>query len=75
MLETSFETIESQVLELPTSQKALLVDHLLKSIEADSETEQAWADEIKKREQGTREDGFAWIDGPEAIQNLRNRLS
>ena len=45
----SLQEIESLALRLPPSQRALLAQHLIASLDAADETEQAWAAEAARR--------------------------
>ena len=45
----SIQEIESQALRLPASQRALLAQHLIASLDEADETEQDWAQEAARR--------------------------
>ena len=45
----SLQEIWSQALRLPPSERALLAQHLIASLDEEDEIEQAWADEAARR--------------------------
>jgi putative addiction module component (TIGR02574 family) len=45
----SIQEIEAQALRLPPSQRALLAQHLIASLDEADETETMWADEAARR--------------------------
>ncbi len=44
-----FEVLEAEALKLGTAERARLVEHLIASLDDDSEIEEAWAAEVEKR--------------------------
>ena len=49
MLPTQFATLETEALKLTPEERVLLADHLLASVSAQDEVEEAWAAEIERR--------------------------
>ncbi len=45
----SFEVLEAEALKLAAAERTRLIEHLLVSLDEDSEIENAWAVEIEKR--------------------------
>ncbi len=48
-MKTSFETVESAALNLSITERVKLSEHLIASLDEDSEIEAAWADEVDRR--------------------------
>lgn len=48
-MQTSFETVESEALKLNVTERAKLAEHLIASLDEDSEIEEAWAEEVERR--------------------------
>jgi putative addiction module component (TIGR02574 family) len=73
----SMETIilEREALRLPESQRALLADRLLQSLETGgSNSEAAWATEVEARFEAYERGKLAAVDGPEAVRRIRDGL-
>ncbi len=48
-MDTDFERLEAQALQLPIEARAALAQRLLASLEQDVEIEEAWAAEVERR--------------------------
>lgn len=48
-MSTQFEILEAEVLKLVPADRALLAEHLIASLDEDSEIESAWAAEVERR--------------------------
>ncbi len=48
-MSTSLTDLESEAMKLPREERALLADHLLASVYADPEIDEAWAVEVQRR--------------------------
>lgn len=48
-MSTQFEILEAEVLKLVPSDRALLAEHIIASLDKDSEIESAWAVEVERR--------------------------
>ena len=48
-MQTQFETLEAEALKLTTAERAKLAEHLIASLDEDSEIEEAWAAEVERR--------------------------
>ncbi len=48
-MQTQFETLEAEALKLTTAERARLAEHLIASLDEDSEIEEAWAAETERR--------------------------
>ena len=72
----SFEGILRVVLKLPERERAMLVDHLLQSLDGlnQKEIDEAWAKEIERRIREVDEGKVELIPGEEVLAELRSRL-
>lgn len=74
-MQTQFETLEAEALKLTVAERAKLAEHLIASLDEDSEIEEAWAGETERRiaeiEAGTAQ----LIPAAEAIANARTALN
>ena len=73
---SQFEEILQQALALPTDQRAMLVDHLLHSLNAltNNEIDHAWAEEIERRVREIDEGKVELIPGEEVMKKLRSKF-
>jgi putative addiction module component (TIGR02574 family) len=73
-MQTQFETLEAEALKLSPAERAKLAEHLIASLDEDSEIEEAWAAETERRiaeiEAGTAQ----MIPAAEAIARARAAL-
>ncbi|MDB9452550.1 addiction module protein [Dolichospermum circinale] len=76
MANVTYDEIFGAVLTLPPLYRAMLAEHLLKSLdEINPEVETAWETEIANRIQAIDEGQVALIPADEVLQRLRNRLA
>ena len=71
------EVLAEEVLGLPPEERSELLDRLLASLEPtrfDPDWEQAWAQEVDRREADIEAGRSRWIPGDEAVARLRARL-
>ena len=75
-MQTQFETLEAEALKLTVAEPAKLAEHLIASLDEDSEIEEAWAAETDRRiaeiEAGTvqgisKNSDFAQMQGADKI--------
>ena len=74
---SGMETIilEREALRLPESQRALLADRLLQSLEiGEGRATAAWAVEVESRFDAFERGEIAAVDGPQTVARLRARL-
>ena len=74
-MSTRFSTLEAEALKLPPEERALLADHLLASLGAQSEVEQAWAAEVERRLREVEAGHVELVPLEQAIQRARQALS
>lgn len=73
-MQTSFETVESEALKLSTAERARLAEHLIASLDEDSEIEDAWAAEVERRIAEVEAGTVQLIPAAEAIASARAAL-
>ena len=70
-MSATVEELETEVLALPAAQRAHLVEKLIASLDVEPDVENAWAEEVEKR-QGEIESGTVMLlRGPAALSRLR----
>ena len=73
---STLESLEAQVLNLTPEERSHLLDRLLASMEPDPEVEQAWDEELARRDAMAKELGEAiFLPGPETLAALRAEFS
>ncbi len=73
-MQTSFETIESEALKLNVTERAKLAEHLIASLDEDSEIEEAWAVEVSRRIAEIDAGTVQLIPATEALATVRATL-
>ena len=69
------EALELELLRLPTSERARLLDRVIASLDADKTRDKAW-DELAARRNAEIERGEASpVSGPEVLARLRAELA
>lgn len=74
-MSTQFANLEAQALKLPPEERALLADHLLASLGANGEVEQAWVAEVERRLAKVEAGHIELVPLKLAIQRARQALS
>lgn len=69
------EVLEIEVLNLPPAERARLLDRLLACLDPDPEWEEAWAQEIDRREAVIAAGKATWLPGEEVVARLRAKLA
>ncbi|GAP97038.1 addiction module protein [Leptolyngbya sp. NIES-2104] len=74
MLNT-FEDIIRAALTLPANSRAMLAEHLLRSLDAQeqSETDAAWSEVVEQRIEAVKSGEVTPIPATQVLQELRNR--
>lgn len=70
-MQTQFETLEAEALKLTTAERAKLAEHLIASLDEDSEIEEAWAAEVERRIAEIENGTVQMISAAEAIASAR----
>lgn len=73
-MQTQFETLEAEVLKLNISERAKLAEHLIASLDEDSEIEEAWAAETERRIAEIEAGTVQLIPAAEVIASARAAL-
>lgn len=68
------EVLEVEVLNLPPAERSRLLDRLLASLDPDLAWEDAWAQEVDRREAEIAAGRASWIPGEEVVARLRAKL-
>jgi hypothetical protein len=71
----SFEVLESEVLNLHASQRSLLLERLVSSLDHDAAWEAGWEKEADRREAAIVAGKAQWIEGIEFIAQIRAQLT
>lgn len=70
-MSATVEELETEVLALPAAQRAHLVEKLIASLDVEPDVENAWAEEVERR-QGEIESGTVpLLPGAETLSRLR----
>lgn len=73
-MQTQFETLEAEALKLTVTERAKLADHLIASLDEDSEIGEAWAAETERRIAEIEAGTVQLIPAAEAIARARAAL-
>ena len=73
-MSTPLTDLETEALKLPLKERARLADHLLASVYADPEVDEAWAVEVERRI-AALEAGAPLIAAESALQRARKTLA
>ncbi len=68
------DTLEAEVLKLPTGARSHLLDRLIASLGTDAEIEEAWALEAERRDAEVDDGKVATVPGAEFLESLRAEL-
>ena len=72
---TMLETLEAEALKLPVSERTHLLERLIASLDADAETEEAWAQVADHRASELDTGAVEAVSGPAMMLRLRARLA
>ncbi len=70
-MQTQFELLEAETLKLTAAERARLAEHLIASLDEDTEIENAWATEVEKRIADIENGSVQLIPVAEAIAQAR----
>ena len=73
-METQFETVEEEALNLTSGERAALAQRLLASLDEDSEIDDAWAAEVERRIAEVENGTAQVIPIEEALSQVRAAL-
>ena len=69
------ETVEADALQLTPAERALLVERLIASLDADPEIEAAWAAEVERRQAEIESGAVTLLPGPETLAQLKSEFA
>ena len=69
------ETVEAEALQLTPAERALLVERLIASLDADPEIEAAWAAEVERRHTEIESGAVTLLPGPETLAQLKSEFA
>lgn len=72
---THVETLEAEALLLPPAERALLVQALIASLDAEAGVEEAWADEVERRNVQIESGEVQMMPGPETLAKIRAKYA
>jgi len=73
-MSTQFEILEAEVLKLVPSDRALLAEHIIASLDEDNEIESAWAVEVERRVAEVESGGVTGTPLAEVVAQARATL-
>ncbi len=73
-MSSSLEVLEAELLQLPATERARLVERLIASLDADPEVEEAWAAEVERRQAEIESGAVSLLPGPETLAGLKAKL-
>ena len=73
-MSSSLEALEAELLQLPATERARLVERLIASLDADPEVEEAWAAEVERRQAEIESGAVPLLPGPETLARLKAKL-
>lgn len=68
---SNVEMLEAEALQLPSGERARLVERLIASLDADPAIEDAWAVEVERRNAQIESGSVALLPGAEALAKLK----
>jgi putative addiction module component (TIGR02574 family) len=72
---THVEALEAEALQLPAAERALLVQALIASLDAEAGVEEAWADEVERRNAQIESGEVQMMPGPETLAKIRAKYA
>lgn len=70
-MSATVESLEAEALQLSLSERALLIERLIASIDADPDVEEAWFAEVERRNAEIESGAVSLLPGPETLAKLR----
>lgn len=72
-MNTSVEMLEAEALRLSPADRARLVARLMASLEAEPGAEDAWAEEVERRNAEVESGAVSLVPGDVALEELKSR--
>ena len=73
-MSSTVELLEAEALQLPAAERAQLVEKLIASLDIDPEIEEAWAQEVERRNAEIENGAVSLLSGPETLAKLRSEF-
>ena len=70
----ALEDLAFEILSLPLSQRARLMDCLKNSLESEPDVERAWLDEVVRRRAQVESGEVEWLSAEDALTRLRDQF-
>ncbi len=70
-MSSNVEALEAEAMRLSASERALLIERLIASLDVDAEVEEAWAAEVERRNAEIEAGTVALVPGDEALRKLK----
>ena len=70
-MSSTVEALEAEALQLSATERARLIERLIASLDIDPEVEDAWAEEVERRNAEIESGAVSLIPGPEAVTKLK----
>ena len=67
----SIEIIEAEALRLSAPERARLIERLIASLDVDPGVEDAWANEVARRNSEVENGKATLVSGPDAVEKLK----
>jgi putative addiction module component (TIGR02574 family) len=73
-MSSTVEELEAEALQLPSGERARLVERLIASLDADPEVDEAWAAEVERRHAEIESGAVALLPGPSTLEGLKAKF-
>ena len=70
-MSTTVETLEIEALQLSATERGLLIERLIASLDVDPGVDDAWAAEVARRNAEIESGAVSLLSGPEALAELK----
>ena len=70
-MSTTVETLEIEALQLSATERGLLIERLITSLDVDPGVDDAWAAEVARRNTEIESGAVSLLSGPEALAELK----
>lgn len=74
-MSSNFTSLEAEALKLPPEERAALADHLLASLAAERDIDDAWATEVERRVAEIEAGRMALVPAEQAIARAKQALA
>jgi putative addiction module component (TIGR02574 family) len=71
MMSANIEILEAEALKLSPAERARLIERLITSLDIDPAVEEAWAEEVERRNAEVESGAVSLLPGPETLAKLK----